>query len=366
MKKKLLIIFLIVVILEITLFNINSYRVLNNNLKKEFVEKDFTYFDTGRDVTYIEIDNIDCEVKTVHIDLNRYGNIGYRVLYTDETTSNLRETPIKEYVSEYKNSQYIPVYLSGKSEKIGIEIFSKDIPINMISINEKIPFNFNFIRVLVLFLIITFIYLLKTREIFKITYSDKNFKQEMILNTILLVFLLCMAFISQYSVNQKELMFDFYSEDFVLALSKGQIYLEKVPHEGLANLENPYDFGAREANNLVKDSDYIWDVAYYNGKYYVYFGILPAIILLLPYYILTGKLMTTRVAVLCFSILASITLLGILKNVFKRFFKEVPFKYMVCSLFILLFGSQILYLNGIPRFYELAIVSSLFFVTLRN
>ena len=99
MKKKLLIIFLIVVMIELTLFNVNSYRVLNNDSKKEFFEKDFLYYNTENLITYIEIENIDCEVKTVHIELGIEGNVAYRVLYADETTSNLKDLPIKEYIS---------------------------------------------------------------------------------------------------------------------------------------------------------------------------------------------------------------------------------------------------------------------------
>lgn len=365
MKKKLLIIFLIVVMLEITLFNVNSYRVLNNNSKKDFFEKDFIYYNTENETTYIEIENVDCEVKTVHIELGIEGNVAYRVLYVDETSSNLKHLPVKEYISEYENSKYIPVFLSGESEKIAIEILGSNVPINKVSINEKIPFNFKYIRVLIVYAIAVFIYCLKTREMFKIPYSEVNFKQEIILNTIIFVFLLCVILLSSYSVEQNALTYDFYSKDFVLALSKGQVHLEEIPHENLVNLENPYDPYAR-AECLEKDIDYIWDAAYYDGKYYVYFGILPAIVLMLPYYLITSKLMTTRVAVLIFSILAAVSLFALVKNVFKRFFEKLPFKFMVFSLLMVLFGSQILYLNGIPRFYELAIISALFFASLRN
>jgi hypothetical protein len=366
MKKKLFIILLIVVILELTLFNINSYRVLNNNSKKEFTAKDFTYDETQEDVTYIEIDNINTEVKTVHIELGITGNVIYRVLYADETSSSLKEMPQKEYVSEYENSKYIPCYLSGESSKIAIEVQSENVEIESVTINEKIPFHFNFLRVIILYIIIAFVYLLKTREIFKIPYSGQNIKQELVLNSIICVFLIIICLLSNYSRDQENIVYDFYSLDFIQALAKGQVYLDEVPNETLVNLDNPYDLGERIENGLVKDRDYIWDAAYYNGKYYVYFGILPAITLMLPYYKITSNFMTCQTAVMIFSILAGISLLEIIRNIFNRFFKEVPFKFMVFSLIIILFGSQILWLNGIPRFYELAIISALFFASLRN
>lgn len=120
--------------------------------------------------------------------------------------------------------------------------------------------------------------------------------------------------------------------------------------------------GERDREGLVRGQDYKWDVAYYNGNYYVYFGILPAL-LMLPYHLITGKYITTPMMVLVFSVLTAISLKALIKNVFNRFFKELPFKFLVFSLIMLLFGSQILWLNGIPRFYELSIISALFFAT---
>ena len=117
----------------------------------------------------------------------------------------------------------------------------------------------------------------------------------------------------------------------------------------------------RSANDVQKSRDYIWDAAFYNGKYYIYFGILPALILLIPYYMVTGEYMLSSLAILIFSVLTIISMKELIKSIYKRYFKDVPFNLMVYSLIILLFGSQILVINGRPKFYELAVVSGLFF-----
>ena len=67
MKKSLFIILLVVLILEITLFNVNSYRVLNNDSKIEYTKEELEYFETNPEETYIEIKNINTEIKTIHI-----------------------------------------------------------------------------------------------------------------------------------------------------------------------------------------------------------------------------------------------------------------------------------------------------------
>ena len=93
----------------------------------------------------------------------------------------------------------------------------------------------------------------------------------------------------------------------------------------------------------------------------MYFGVLPALIMLVPYHIITGQYLSTATAILLFSILAAISLKELIYNIFNRYFKNVSFKVMLYSFLILLFGSQILILNGTPRFYELAVISGLFF-----
>ena len=228
-----------------------------------------------------------------------------------------------------------------------------------IAINEKIPFNLDLKRDLVLFVIISFAYGIIHFEIFRIPFSEKNLKQELILIVILGLFFMVLSYINYYSSKYEP--YDFYSKDFVEALSKGSFSLLEEPSEKLMSLNNPYDSFERNSSEIVRNKDYIWDAALYNGKYYVYFGILPVLILFLPHYLITGNFLTSATGVLIFSILSSIAMKALIEIIFKKYFQEIQFKYMVFSLLILLFGSQILILNGIPRFYEVPISAGMFF-----
>ena len=58
------------------------------------------------------------------------------------------------------------------------------------------------------------------------------------------------------------------------AFLRGSISLLEKPSQALMNLENPYDYLNRGG------IDYIWDATYFNGKYYLYWGFVPAFSLL--------------------------------------------------------------------------------------
>lgn len=108
-----IIILIITIILELTIFNINSYRVLSSKNKKTFSDKDYRYLQE-EDANYamVEISNINEEIKTLHIEIENYDNVEYQFFYTDETTDSLCAVPSKTYIGDLKNSKYIATYLS--------------------------------------------------------------------------------------------------------------------------------------------------------------------------------------------------------------------------------------------------------------
>ena len=238
-------------------------------------------------------------------------------------------------------------------------MYGKNVELDSITINEKIPVNFVFERILALYLIAVFVYSIRNFEIFNKPFSEKNLMQEMLLVAILGVFLLVVSYINNNSAEKN--VYDFYNKNFVEALSKGSVSLLEKPNDRLLEMSNPYDSFGRYVEGIIRDKDYIWDSALYNGKYYVYFGILPALILFLPYYLLTGSILPSTYGVVVFSLFSAIAIKALIEIIFKRFFRNAPFKYLVFSLLIMLFGSQILILNGIPRFYEIPISAGLFF-----
>ena len=66
---------------------------------------------------------------------------------------------------------------------------------------------------------------------------------------------------------------DFYAE-LANAFDHGQVSLLTKPDPSILALQNPYQY-----DEPRKKANYIWDVSLFNGKYYIYWGPAPAIIM---------------------------------------------------------------------------------------
>ncbi len=69
------------------------------------------------------------------------------------------------------------------------------------------------------------------------------------------------------------------------AFRKGRIDLDLEVDPKLLALENPWSPSQRSAARV----SYYWDHAFYNGKYYSYYGPMPVILVSFPFYYLTGS-----------------------------------------------------------------------------
>lgn len=104
----------------------------------------------------------------------------------------------------------------------------------------------------------------------------------------------------EYPLTEPVEEYDIYVQQFD-AWMKGQANLDLNPDIYLKEIKNPYDKTERTYvdehgeylhtyTGLDVQLPYWWDHAYYNGKFYCYFG--PAVLLTFyfPFYFLTGKL----------------------------------------------------------------------------
>lgn len=80
-----------------------------------------------------------------------------------------------------------------------------------------------------------------------------------------------------------------------LSLSKKQLSLPIDPDKNLSELKDPCNPENWRPHNILPDA------SYYKGKYYIYFGITPVIVLFLPWYLLNGWFFPQWIAALLFS-----------------------------------------------------------------
>lgn len=138
----------------------------------------------------------------------------------------------------------------------------------------------------------------------------------------------------------------------------GNLFMATVPDEGLATLSNPYDPAQRTEVEVPVD------VSYYNGRYYLYWGPAPAL-LLVP----IQMLLNTRIGDLQLTFLFTygvfLFLSATLMIIWNTYFLKLP-KWLlgVSIVFIGVANPSLFMLNNFKgaRIYEAAIASGQFFL----
>lgn len=138
------------------------------------------------------------------------------------------------------------------------------------------------------------------------------------------------------------------------AWEKGQTNMDLTPSEELLQSETPYDNSNREGVY------YNWDYAYYNQKYYCYFGCAPVALLYVPYYELTGKVLPLNWAYCIMTEAVIVTLFGLILTLVRKFCKRPPLILLLLGLVSAVAGSGVLFgLNYSDR-YHLCILTGMF------
>ena len=143
------------------------------------------------------------------------------------------------------------------------------------------------------------------------------------------------------------------------SLIRGHTYLPIYPNPEFLALDDPYD---PVANFDYRISGNIHDLSFYNGRYYLYFGITPALTLYVPYMFLTGKGLPDNFTVFLFSFLGFIFSLLLLVHIRNKYFNNFPSFLFYLSLILLAVGNMTCWLMERPMFYEVAISSGLCFL----
>ena len=147
--------------------------------------------------------------------------------------------------------------------------------------------------------------------------------------------------------NQYELMAE--------AILEGHLYIDYQDVDPLLlEMDNPYDRGARDELNV----EYHWDHAFYNGHYYMYFGVVPVFLLFLPYRVITGTSLVTFHAT---QIFVAVFICGVFATFYilsRKFFDQITFvMYLfLASAFSIM---SVWYSIGTPALYCTAITSAL-------
>lgn len=372
------IIFIICVLTEVFVCNANSFR-MGLNPSGTYEQKKYTLDQleiTNADVNtaegtvtcrsdyggsvFIHIKDIDTTIGSIYMDLTIPDSVlHYVVCYTDEANAKFYRSFDREYVTGVDRTKWFVCHLSGRSAEMIIRLDGLEdgysFSLKEIQVNKPVPFRFLVTRFMALFLIASGIYLIGRSGFFLST--AKNWKHNIVLAAVCAVFLLISIIIYNNSYGDVRLNL-MYNCDFTDVLIKRQLHLDIDVSDSLRALENPYDTSVRQTQGV----EYSWDTAYYNGKYYCYFGVVPALLFFVPYKLITGTYLQCNIVVMVsyaiYMLFLDITLIRIM----RRAAADVPFGMEMTALTILNAAVNIFHFAAEPSFYMVLYATGLMFV----
>jgi tetratricopeptide (TPR) repeat protein len=113
-----------------------------------------------------------------------------------------------------------------------------------------------------------------------------------------------------------------YYNRLIDGFAKGQLSLDLAAPAGLAQLADPYDptANARFQGGPMYTPGRIHDLSYYHGKLYLYFSVVPALVLFLPIHWLTGAYISHQQACFVFCSLGFLASAALVESIRRRCF----------------------------------------------
>lgn len=382
---------IIVILLEIFVFNYKTFISTSSASKKtlapsEAVLDGLEYSGTGDWYTVtsnnpvIEYENVDQRVKMVYFDMETAqitAKTDISMWYTDTTRDSysVADSGVagtnKTFYLLYKDeaSKYLQCNYFGNAGSLKFELNLSEgdvISFRGITLNRMPALHISLLRISLLFLSFTGLYLLSHAKIMQLEYERNNVRQSYILWGIIAafsIFLVLVFALYTDGINISDLTSETgnqVSKELVDAFENGSVALNGTPSQELLELDNPYDITQRVAAKV----QYRWDHVLYQGKYYSYYGIAPVLLVFLPYHMLTGYYFPTTVLCLLGAVAGSVFLALAYLEIFKRWIRNMHFGMLLTGLIIMLFSSGAVFCVVRPSFYENAETFGFLFYTL--
>lgn len=244
------------------------------------------------------------------------------------------------------------------------------VPISDARANVRVPFAVSGVRIAAMALLLFMLALWRPgSRLWRIPFDPDSPRQRLAFAGIMAVPVIAIgASIAWQLANAMPLAFHIaggYTYDFdqyghvADSLIAGRPWLDLQVPDRLAATADPYDVPTRL--KLLADgvSPIYWDYVYYQGHWYSYFGVLPAVLLFAPYRILTGRTLPTAAAeqflVLLFIIFFSMLVLRVIHRVMPRTSLAAASLTVASALL----GSQAGYLIYRTNFYQVPFAASL-------
>ena len=395
---------LIAVLLETFVFNINyfrtaGYHTTNLDNRLELTKTTDDQYRVTEVNHVIEFKDLNSEVHNLWLNFDYRQpaqQLKVKIQFTDEAHSTYFDSteytvgvPDVDVNTLCDQSEFINLNTTGLVTNLKITITGEDISypvlLSDVSINAREPFTFNQTRFILTLGLLALAYILRPKSaVYRIgIVSNPRKSKAAIITAVALevVLLSSYLFMGSNLVGVATSTYNSGSWDGVSiantykvggdnaqqyaelakAMAHGQLYLDEEPPRWLQDMDDPYDKGARDELQKETGEEYLFDVAYHDGHYYVYFGVVPVLIFYLPFYLLTGANFPTAIGVLIAIIMFVLGCSALLDRFARYHFKRVSLGLYLLLQIPLVICCGILYLLKFPTFYSLPISLGLAF-----
>lgn len=169
---------------------------------------------------------------------------------------------------------------------------------------------------------------------------------------VILCFYIWTATAGSFNFNLDKYHGGFYNQ-LAESFRAGKLHFLTEPRQELLALKDPYD---PRQNGAYR----VHDASLYKGKYFIYFGVTPEILLFFPYLILTGNQLPEGFSVLLFSFGAFIFSILIIFYFRDKYFKTISDWVLMIPFSVLGLATTASTMLRRPTHYEIAISSGIF------
>lgn len=366
--KKLFLLLMVVLTLELTLFNFRYYETKLSRLEHKTMKmyKNNLFEDKDKTKKYSIV--LDEKIKGIKVNIkqkNKDEEVSIITKFKDESSKyDFKVLDEIKYLSKYKNGEYITLNSQGKCIYLELDMNSNsNFNVESVELNTWY-FDFNIFRVCMLIIISSIIIFKKEIN----DYFEKNNKRKLIVYILFII--LSSMFYIYYSIGYHTLyenikyargstFKDIYTE-FTRSVTKGKITLDfsKEESKKLLNLKNYHDFSERVSSGY----SYLYDAAFYKEKYYCYYGVTPVVTVLLPAYIITGKYFYSDLICIIYGTLIMIFILKIYLRILHKFKIKLGFIIEFIGYLSISLTMEIFFHRTIPNFYQAVDLCGIFWL----
>jgi hypothetical protein len=370
-----------IIFLEVVIFNFRFWESLlyrpvvltPSEVGRTFIVDDQNnYVFISPDHAYLEFAPLDIKLANLYLDLATSNDSiptasAIRIYLTDQARSDYYALPPQVVATAAPLTHYFRLHPSGKVGKIRIEWElhgeRPKFQLRRIVANQPVPFHFSFWRFGVLLGVVGLYLVFRPQS--RLWRLRLNYWQQRGQKLLLLgLWLLTLGLFGQVGRLYNSSGFtlaapvtlsnDTQYQKLAEALSQGKFSLEAAP-AALAQIANPYDPAQRRDANI----SYSTDTAYYQGQYYTYFGLTPALLTFWPFYLLTGQHLTNNAVIFIFAALFSAGVYYGLAQFCRRRLPRTPLLLYLLAVNLVIFSSSIMFLLRWHNLYPVPIIAGM-------